>query len=205
MCPAAASRTERLDIFGKQRSALRWNGGSRRCEVVITDVWGCWIIACSLGWFPQSSHLKNTNISNRPLCMWIHSPTSSGKQKHQQFYKGHSPTENTLSSRAPKTFLEQVWLTSQWSKFKEELRLMYILCFFWPFISGLFDRHSKFLLSLQNVLSLEAAWLSDQSREKTRNLEGGKNQIDKSSSEFLLESWMIHGLLRLVSITVLQQ
>lgn len=51
---------------------------ARRCEVVITDVWGCWIIACSLGWFSQSSNLeKNKHLKWASLCL---NPQLSVKQ-----------------------------------------------------------------------------------------------------------------------------
>lgn len=120
---------------------------------------GCWIIACSLGWSSQSSNLQSANISNRPLCILIHSLASNREQKHQHFNKGHSPTEKHFAQE-PQIPSTSVYICNNIS-----------LDLVWLAISTLFDRPCKFLLSLQNVFLFEAALLSDQSREKKQGIQ----------------------------------
>ena len=140
--------------------------------MVITDVWDCWIIAL-LSWLLLSKqqsakykHLKQDSLFLNPQLSIKHKSISINS-----FYKRSLTHGETLSSRAPNTLPEQEWLTSQRSKFKQRSCDLFHV-FVWLLTSRLFDRPGKTLLSLQNVLSLEAASLSFNYQIRAENRRG---------------------------------
>lgn len=142
-----ALHTEHLDIFGKQRSPLQWNGGNRRWEVLITNVWDAESSLAFLAGSFEAAICKKTNISNRPFCILTNSFVS------KQAAKASTVLSRSLTHREPwrlgwsnrflqhliKVNLEELWIQT-----------FYVLV--WLVILTLLDRRCKFLLSLEVLL-----------------------------------------------------
>lgn len=97
ICPFRAFKIQKLSAFSplqlllltpgyfweKQRCALHWKGGSRRCGAMITDL--CWIIDDS----PKAAICK---IQTSQIVLFVFRSAAHCAQIYQQFYKGHSCT-----------------------------------------------------------------------------------------------------------------